>query len=131
MRELLCGHAIEHVWLERQQTIKSFGGRTQGAVQSFSTGLGYGMWQGLLAGLQIPFDTVSPQVWQKSMFVGVTAGDTKAKSALVAQRLHPTVDWRRTTRCRSVHDGLADAFCIAEYGRRSMAQRSARGLVGT
>jgi hypothetical protein len=124
MREILCGVHLEHVWLERQQTIKSIGGRTQGALQSFSTGRGYGMWQGLLAGLQIPFETVSPKTWQAEMFKGVVAGDTKAKSALVAQRLHPGIDWRRTPRCKSPHDGLTDAFCIAEWGRRQLSQRN-------
>lgn len=122
MRQILCEHHVERAFLERQQPIKSFGGRTQGAVQSFSTGLGYGTWQGLLAGLQIPFETISPQTWQKVMFTGVVAGDTKAKSALVAQRLHPRIDWRRTPRCKDPHDGLTDALCIAEYGRKQLAR---------
>lgn len=124
MREMLCEHTLEMVFLERQQPIKSSHGRTQGVLQAYSTGLGYGTWQGLLAGLMIPFETISPQTWQAAMHKGVVAGDTKARSALVAQRLHPHVDWRRTPRCRVVHDGLTDAFCIAEYGRRQLAQRA-------
>jgi hypothetical protein len=132
MREILSAHTIEMVWLERQQPIKQFGGgATQGSQASFSIGMCYGMWQGLLAAMQIPFETVSPQTWQAAMFKGVVAGDTKAKSALVAQRHHPTVDWRRTPRCKTPHDGLTDAYCIAEFGRRALAARAGFAEVGT
>lgn len=43
---------------------------------------------------------------------------SKAASALVAQRLWPGVDWRASARCSKPHDGLTDAACIAEWGRR-------------
>lgn len=126
MRSILCSMPIEHVWLERAQPMRRTSkGQTQGVSSTFSTGLGYGLWQGLLSGLQIPFEIVSPQVWQKVMFLGVSASDTKTASALVAQRLHPRIDWRRTKRCTTLHTGLTDAFCIAEYGRRQLAARGA------
>lgn len=75
----------------------------------------------LLTALCVPFEIVSPRKWQSDMFVGINRNDTKAASALVAQRLRPDVDWRASPRCRKPHDGLTDAFCIAEYGRRRMA----------
>lgn len=106
------------VFLERAQAMPK-----QGVSSTFSTGYGYGVWQGLLAGLGLPYEIVSPQTWQKAMFMGVSAGDTKARSALVAQRLQPSVDWRRTPKCKKPSDGLTDAFCIAEWGRRQLAQR--------
>jgi hypothetical protein len=126
MRALLCSHALEHVWIERAQGMRrTVLGRTQGVSSTFSIGAGFGMWLGLLAGLRIPFDVVSSQVWQKAMFLGVSGSDTKAKAAIVAQRLHPHVPWTRTSRCTTFHEGLVDAFCIAEYGRRQMAARGA------
>lgn len=122
MREILRMHPLDLVVLERQQTIhRGRNGYTQGSMASFSIGLGYGLWMGLLAGLSIPFETVAAKTWQKAMHSDVTAGDTKARSALVAQRLHPTISWRRTPRCKKPHDGLTDAFCIAEWGRRKLA----------
>jgi crossover junction endodeoxyribonuclease RuvC len=113
-----------HAFIERAQAMPG-----QGVSSMFSIGLGYGMWQGILAGLQIPFEVVSPQRWQKEMFVGVNKADTKAASATVAQRLRPDVDWRASTRCRKPHDGLTDAFCIAEYGVRELAKRSHKAAV--
>lgn len=92
-----------------------------GALSSFSTGFGYGAWQGLLTGLAIPFEVVRPQQWQREMFEGMNRSDTKACSATVAQRLWPAVDWRATQRSKKAHDGLTDAACIAEYGRRRAA----------
>ena len=97
----------------------------QGVRSTFSIGFGFGIWQGLLTALQMPFELVSPQRWQREMFAGVNRDDTKAASALVAQRLRPDVDWRATPRCRKPHDGLTDAFCIAEYGRRRLAGSAA------
>jgi hypothetical protein len=120
MRGILLSHTLEHVALERQQPM-STRGQFDGSKQAFGTGLGYGLWMGLLSGLAIPFEVVISKTWQKVMHKDVMGPDTKTKSALVAQRLHPTIDWRRSTRCKGPHDGLVDAFCIAEWARRRLA----------
>lgn len=103
-------------FLERAQAMPG-----QGVSSMFSIGFGFGIWQGLLTALRVPFEIVSPRKWQNEMFVGINRTDTKAASALVAQRLRPDVDWRASPRCRKPHDGLTDAYCIAEYGRRNFA----------
>jgi len=108
------------VGLERAQAMPG-----QGVSSTFSTGFGHGLWQGLLVGIGIPFELVSPQKWQRTMFEGINRTDTKAASALVAQRLRPDVDWRASPRCRKSHDGLTDAFCIAEFLRRRLVSESA------
>lgn len=111
------GNVAIMVFLERAQAMPK-----QGVSSTFSIGLGYGAWQGMLAALRLPFTIVSPQTWQKPMFMGVTHnGDTKRASAMVAQRLHPGIDWRKSTRAKNPHDGLTDALCIAEYGKRALA----------
>jgi hypothetical protein len=116
---------LEHVWIERQQAMGfKRRGRTQGVSTSFSVGEGFGLWKGLLAGLQIPFEIVGPRTWQTALFADVPGADSKVKAALLAQRLHPTVDWRRTPRCKDPHEGLCDAFGIAEWGRRQLAKRT-------
>ena len=101
------------VFLERAQAMPG-----QGVSSMFSIGYGYGIWQGILTAVGVPFEIASPRMWQGVMFSGVSAADTKKASALVAGRLKPHEDWRATERSRISHSGLTDAFCIAEWGRR-------------
>ena len=44
--------------------------------------------------------------------------DTKATSINAAQRLFPSVDFRRNEQCRKIDDNKVDALLMAEYGRR-------------
>lgn len=121
MREILYRHTTyaegiglkAHVYLEHAQAFPG-----QGVTSMFSIGFGFGLWQGLLSALCIPYTLVRPQAWQKVMFEGLDRSDTKKCSALVASRLFPSVDWRATERSRKPHDGLTDAACIASYGKR-------------
>lgn len=79
----------------------------QGVASSFKFGQSYGFLRGLLVGIGIPFEEVTPQKWQKAMGC-MTKGDknvTKSK----AQQLFPGVN---------VTHAIADALLIAEYGRR-------------
>lgn len=105
--DLLRVHMIDAmVWVERQQAFPQ-----QGVASTFRTGMGYGIWLGLLAGMGIRHEVVSPQVWQREMYAGVE-GDGKDRSLLAAARL-----WPHVTIPRSRH-GRADALLIAEWGRR-------------
>jgi crossover junction endodeoxyribonuclease RuvC len=97
-------------------------GRVQGTTSMFGFGRGLGLWEGILAALAIPHLAVSPQVWKKSILAG-TAKDKPAAIAF-AQGLFPGVSLLPTPRCRIPHDGLADALCLAEYGRRLLAGSS-------
>ena len=82
--------------------------------------MGFGILIGLVTALGLPFQIVPPQKWQKSLFVGLPLKqDTKEKSAIIAMRLFPGVDFRKSSRARKPADGLTDAACIAEYGRRT------------
>lgn len=102
-------------FLERAQAMPG-----QGVTSMFSTGFGFGVWQGVLTAMGVTFEVVRPQEWQGVVFSGVRAATTKRASAIVAARLSPATDWRRTEKCEVPHDGLTDAFCIAEYGRRKL-----------
>lgn len=44
--------------------------------------------------------------------------DTKKMSFTASHRIFPTVDLRRTERCKNEDDNFADSLLIAEYGRR-------------
>lgn len=87
----------------------------QGVSSTFKFGEGYGGIKGVVAALGIRLELVTPQAWQKA----VLSGTSKDKSAAVAyvRRAYPSAELVRKG-CRIPHSGIADAICIAEYGRR-------------
>jgi crossover junction endodeoxyribonuclease RuvC len=93
----------------------------QGVASTFTFGCGYGQLQGLLAGLGIPYELVTPQSWKKA----ILAGTTKDKDAAIAycRRAFPDVPLIMP-RCRKEHDGIADALCLLQYGIRTYAHSS-------
>lgn len=93
-----------------------------GAFANFSRGESQG-WFWMLTALGIPFLPVVPQTWQRAMHVGAKGSDTKSRSIDTALRLFPGVSLRESGRAKKNHDGLADALCIAEFGRRHARTR--------
>jgi len=80
----------------------------QGVASTFKFGESYGQLTGLLVGLKIPYETVTPQKWQGAMQCR-SKGDknvTKAK----AQALYPEI--------KVIHAN-ADALLIATYCKRN------------
>ena len=110
-----------HVILEKAQSMPE-----QGVASTFSIGKGYGLIRGILAALEMPYTLAHPRTWQGVIFRDLPKSDTKAMSVIVAGRLWPAVDWRASDRCKKPHDGLTDAACIAEYGRRTLRVESPR-----
>lgn len=86
----------------------------QGVASSFNFGENYGFILGLLTAFAIPYETVLPNKWKREF--GVTAD--KNTSITVARRLFPKASLRRTERCRTDDDGIAEAILMAEYCRR-------------
>lgn len=100
-----------------------------GSVANFQRGVCRG-WEWMAVALCLPYELVAPRTWQAAMLAGLPAGDTKARSLLACQRLFPGVSLLRTAKCSKLHDGMADALLLAEWGRRkhravSVAQRAA------
>lgn len=89
----------------------------QGLASTFKFGKGYGTILGVLGALGVRCELVTPQAWKKV----ILAGTNHDKDAAVAwcRRAYPHVNLMRTPRCTSPHDGMADALCLAEYGRRA------------
>lgn len=112
MRAILEGTLNPTAIIEKQQSMPG-----QGVRSTFMTGGGYYIWRGLLSGLGIPYEIVTARRWQKLMH-GVASGDPKGRSIMACKRLFPTVSLLKSDRCRTPHDGIADALLIAEYGRR-------------
>ncbi|QDV86961.1 hypothetical protein [Planctomycetes bacterium TBK1r] len=84
----------------------------QGVSSTFKFGRSYGFLRGLLIAHRIPFETVTPAKWQQVMRCR-SKGDKNVTKAR-AQELFPTHKWTHRT---------ADAVLLAEYGRRTMAER--------
>lgn len=99
-----------HAYVEKAQPMPR-----QGVASTFKTGYGYGVIIGLLAGLGIPYETVTPAVWKRKM--GLWGRDKEASRALARQY------WPTASLGRVRDHGRAEALLIAEYGRRERNER--------
>ena len=89
-----------------------------GRVGSVTMGINYGILLGVIKSLEIPFHTVSPRDWQRIMLAGIPkTKNKKGRSIIKAKQLQPDRNWLESNRCRSPHDGMIEAYLIAEYGR--------------
>lgn len=87
----------------------------QGVSSMFKIGKGYGIILGILTALKMPFTEIRANEWQKIMFAGHPKANTKDLSKKIAQQLYPSVDFKATSRCTNLHDGMTDAALIATY----------------
>jgi crossover junction endodeoxyribonuclease RuvC len=83
----------------------------QGVASCFAFGMGYGGLRMALIAAGIPFETVTPQKWQKALGC-LSKGDKNVTKAR-AQELFPAI---------KVTHAIADALLIAEYCRRTHAK---------
>lgn len=98
------------------------------AKGTFSFGEVFGVLQGFLIALGIPYHLVPPKTWQKEIWItqdkvyktknGKKSVDNKPTSINAAKRLFPDIDFRRNEKCKNVDDNKCDAMLICEYGRR-------------
>jgi len=93
--------------------------RGQGVTSMFTFGQGYGFQRGVLSAFSIPFEEVSPTVWQPAMKCKtrgkLSQKDHKLQLKQRAQQLFPG---------QRITLETADALLIAEYGRRIIRARS-------
>lgn len=78
-------------------------------VAMFKLGQSYGFLRGLLIVLQIRFEEIRPQVWQKGL--ACLSGGKKAVTRARAQQLWPK---------QKITNKTADSLLIAEYLRRTL-----------
>lgn len=102
------------VGLEHQQPMPSnerFG--KQGGLQTFSLGYGYGLWEGILGALGLPYEVVRPATWKPAM----TKGLPKEKDAarMRANQLFPQA---RGWLSRKKDHNRAEALLMAEWLKR-------------
>lgn len=87
-----------------------------GTLTNFGLGRGVGLWEGLLVGLEIPYETVKPRRWKAA--VGIATGANKSESRRVAGLMFPA---EAHLFKRKSDDGRAEALLIAETLRRLRA----------
>jgi crossover junction endodeoxyribonuclease RuvC len=112
-----CGHTIRHDSSVLAIVEKVHAMPKQGVSSTFTFGVGYGKVLGVLGALGIRTHLVSPPAWKKLILAdlphdkdGAIAWCNRAfpRQALVLPG------------CRKPHDGMADALCLAEWGRRTL-----------
>lgn len=88
----------------------------QGIAGAFSFGKSAGYIEGVLSACDIGYQLVSPQKWKKEFSL---IRKDKSASIAVCKKLFPKVSLRRTAKCRTDSDGMAEALLMAEYARRN------------
>jgi hypothetical protein len=106
--DMIGGEPDVLVVLETQQAMPK-----QGLSSTFTTGMGYGLWIGLLAGLQIPYRTVRPDAWKKVLMAGQPR--TAQACVEVALRYYPRVRDLLVGPRGGLKDGRADALLLAHF----------------
>ena len=111
--------------------VEAMAGRPPGKMgggSALTIGANWGRIVGLLDALafthgnSLSYDIVQPRRWQAVICPGT--GDPKGRAVSAALRLCPDLDLTPGRRTKP-HDGLADAYCIAEWCRRTLGPRSA------
>jgi len=103
----LFGDAV--VVLEQSQAMPG-----QGVSSTFATGRGFGIWEGVLSALDVPYRAARPVVWTKRVLVGMP-GEGKARAINFVLRMFPGCELVPEG-SRKPSDGRADALCLAYYG---------------
>lgn len=103
-----------HVILEDVHSI--FG---SSAKSNFNFGWILGVIEGILSTIGLPYTKVAPKTWQKLMYQGIPKNENKKVMSIMAcHKIYPTVNLKRTERCKNEDDNFSDSLLMAEYGRR-------------
>lgn len=99
------------------EKVASRPGNAAQAMVKFGTG--FGVILGVLVCNDVPLILVPPQTWTKELHQGVDGKlEAKKKSHIAAQRLFPSVNLKRTPKCKKDDEGHIDSLLLAEYGAR-------------
>lgn len=94
----------------------------QGVTSMFTFGTGYGSILGALSWAGIPVSRVTPQSWKKAVLEG-TAKDKGAAIGYIRARF-PSANLKKSPASRTFHDGMADAACLAVFGKSVLNGKS-------
>ena len=91
--------------------------KTSQAMRSMA--ISFGKLLGMCEAHVLTVEPVEVLEWQRAMLGKVPKGQTKKVALKKAQEYEPEEKWLASPRCRVPHDGIVDAFLIAQYGRFS------------
>ena len=94
----------------------------QGVASSYRTGVGFGLWLGLLVSARVAYHVVTPQAWKAHAGL---LGAVKAASRLRAQERFPFVG-----PIAPAEEGAAEALLLAAYLAATHTEGSAHGSSG-
>lgn len=101
------------------EKVSPFQGASLTSTWTFAEG--FGVLKGIFGALKVKYTLVPPRVWQAPIHLGADKyAPPKVRSLEVARRLFPTCNFLATDKSKVAHDGIVDAFLIAEFMRRSM-----------
>lgn len=83
-----------------------------------SMGISFGKILGMCESHDWAVRPIEVRDWQKDMLGRIPKSQTKVFALKKAQELAPEEDWRKNDRCTVPHDGIIDAFLIAQYTRK-------------
>jgi crossover junction endodeoxyribonuclease RuvC len=106
MAEILREAGPGHIFIEAVHAMPG-----QGVTSMFGFGVGYGVWLGIIAALNLPHTKVTPQAWKKEIMKGMPDKDA---SRIRAQEMFPELTGLLA---RKKDHGRADALLIAAYGK--------------
>lgn len=104
LQVMLSPYLGAQIWVEAVGPIPG-----SGSQSAFSFGQNVQVVHDVLLSLEFPYQTVRPQDWKAE----VLRGTDKSKQAAIN-----LFRQRNPSRDIGTHDGMAEAWCIAEYGRR-------------
>lgn len=113
MAEILQGYArhdLRGAAIERVHAMPA-----QGVTSMFTFGRGLGLWEGMLSALDIPFERVAPRDWQR--LCGPLPKDKRERKAAIVRAAQDRCPSLRFLKRKEW--GVADAYFLAEYARRS------------
>jgi hypothetical protein len=84
-----------------------------------SMGISFGKIMGMCESHDLKVKPVQVLDWQKKMLGKVPKSQTKIYALRKANELVAGEDWRKNERCTAPHDGIVDAFLIAQYTRHT------------
>ena len=74
---------------------------------------------GVVQAIGIPYELVAPTKWQKEIITAADKSESTKKTSLnAAVRLHPNMDFRKSSLARNFDDNKVDATLICDYARR-------------
>tara|TARA_E500000305_G_scaffold27252_1_gene20847 strand:+ start:132 stop:656 length:525 start_codon:yes stop_codon:yes gene_type:complete len=89
---------------------------TDGRSSAFKFGTNYGIWKGLLLGMQIDYKLVAPQVWMKSLPLSKNKKERKNQLKEMAQGIINNQNNFNELKNKRVTLHTSDAILISGYG---------------